>query len=91
MGNSLNAAEPRKLPSKRHPFAARHGQLFFAYYVHQLDSGQDLRGCVNEFDTEHGSGETSDSAVILLHDVVEILDLAHFDVNFLIDDDLIVG
>ena len=64
-------------------------ELSLANHVHELDPGQDLGGRSKGFETEHGSGDSFDGAVILLDDVVEVFDLAHHHRKLLVFDDLV--
>ena len=66
-------------------------ELSLANHVHELDPGQDLGGRSKGFETEHGSGDAFDGAVILLDDIVEVFDLTNLHRNFLVFDDLVDG
>ena len=50
-------------------------ELSLPNHVHELDPGQDLGGRSKGFETEHGSGDAFNGAVILLDDIVEVFDL----------------
>lgn len=43
--------------------------------MHQLNAGNDGLGSPKRFESQHRPGDAFDGAVILLHDVVEVLDL----------------
>jgi hypothetical protein len=51
-------------------------------HVHEFDRGQCILSRPEGFKVEHRFGYALDGAMILLHDVVEILDLADDDLNF---------
>ncbi len=54
-------------------------QLFFLDHVHEFDPDERVLGCVKRFEPQHGPCHPLHSSMILLHDIVEILDLADGD------------
>ena len=56
--------------------------MTFADHVHEFDAGQRIFGAPEGFEVEHRFGHALDGAMILLHDVVGILDLANDDLIF---------
>ena len=51
--------------------------LPFHDHVHELNAGEKHAGAAEVLEAEPRSGSTLDCAVALLHDVVQVLDLAH--------------
>ena len=47
-------------------------------HVHGLDTGQQNARTTERLEAEHGAGNAFDGAMVLLHDVVQILHLAQF-------------
>ena len=53
--------------------------LTFLQHVHELNADEHGLGCRKRLEPEHGAGDPLDTAMVLFHHVVEILDLADFD------------
>jgi hypothetical protein len=50
--------------------------------VHKFDSGQNNSCCSKRLEAEHRLGDAFDGTMILLHDIVEILDLPDLDQDY---------
>jgi hypothetical protein len=57
-------------------------ELTFANHVHQFDASQGGLRCLKRLETQHRPGERFDRAMVLLHDIVEVVDLPDRDRNF---------
>jgi hypothetical protein len=60
-------------------FSLPNHQLPFLDHVHEFDPDQCVLGGPQRLEAKHGTGDPLDTAMILFHKVVEILDLADFD------------
>ena len=56
-----------------------HHHLFFLEHVPEFDPDQGVLGCVERFEPQHRPGHPLHPAMILFHNIVEILDLADGD------------
>jgi hypothetical protein len=50
-------------------------QLPFLDHVHEFNPNECVLGCLEHFEPQHGTGDPLYTSMILLHNVVEILDL----------------
>ena len=60
-------------------FSGIHQHLFFPDHVHKFDPNSRVLGGAKRFEPQHGPCHPLHSAMILFHDIVEILDLADGD------------
>ena len=60
-------------------FSGLHSHLSFLDHVHELNPNECVLGCLERFKPQHGPCHPLYTSMILLHNVVEILDLADFD------------
>jgi len=70
-------------------FRTRNFHLPLANHVHQFDARQDTGGSPKRFETHYGFCDSLYRSMILLHDVVEILNLSNYQYNFFVIDDLV--
>lgn len=80
-----------KLVGERHGLRPYEYALPFADHVHEFDTGQDISGGSKGLEVEHGPGSTLDGPMILLHHIVEILDLPDNGPVFQVGVDVIDG
>lgn len=76
-----SSCETVKLVGCGHGLAAGAVHLPLPNHVHRLDSGDKNSSTPKRFESEHRLGDSFDSSVVLLNDVVEVFVLAHQDVN----------
>jgi hypothetical protein len=56
-------------------------QLAFANHVHEFDASQGIFGRTKRFEAEHWPDDAPDCAMVLLNEIIQILDLAEFNLR----------